>query len=130
MEPSEREEEKVSVIGPGLIVEGDVAGTGAVDLHVEGEIRGDVACRTLVLAPGGKVTGRVRANRALLAGTVAGGAEAEDLAIEAGAAISGGIVYERLRIEEGAIVKGDRRRRAPPFEGSRLRMIDPGEEEE
>ena len=62
-------------------------------------------------------TGRV-------SGTVEGGVQAQDLAVEATANIAGDVVYERIRIAAGGVVQGSLKwKGADQAEGSRLKLV-------
>lgn len=98
------EEDLMSVIGNGIVVTGNIE--AQVDLHIEGRVQGDVHCATLILGERGSVIGNVFAERVRVAGTVEGGIETTDLAIEASARVNGDVTYSRLRIANGGIVAG------------------------
>jgi cytoskeletal protein CcmA (bactofilin family) len=93
-----------SVLGPDVAIEGHIM--AAIDLHLEGRVEGDVACKTLVQGPGSLIRGAVRAETARLAGTVDGSIEAGELVIEASARITGDVTYDKLTIEPGGQVNG------------------------
>jgi cytoskeletal protein CcmA (bactofilin family) len=94
----------MSVIGADIVVTGNIE--ASVDLHIEGRVIGDVRCATLVLAESSYVHGRIFAVRAKVAGTVEGGLETKDLAVEASGRINGEIAYQRLRIANGGVIEG------------------------
>jgi cytoskeletal protein CcmA (bactofilin family) len=98
------EEEFMSVIGTGILVTGNIE--AEVDLHIEGRVLGDVHCATLILGERGSVTGNVFAERVRVSGTVEGGIETIDLAIESTARVQGDVTYSRLRIANGGIIAG------------------------
>jgi cytoskeletal protein CcmA (bactofilin family) len=98
------EEEFMSVIGTGILVTGNIE--AEVDLHIEGRVLGDVHCATLILGERGSVTGNVFAERVRVSGSVEGGIETIDLAIEATARVQGDVTYSRLRIANGGIIAG------------------------
>jgi cytoskeletal protein CcmA (bactofilin family) len=93
-----------SVLGPDVAIEGHIM--AAIDLHLEGRVEGDVACKTLVQGPGSLIRGAVRVESARLAGTVDGSIEAGELVIQASARITGDVSYEKLTIEPGGQVNG------------------------
>jgi cytoskeletal protein CcmA (bactofilin family) len=120
-----------SVLGPDVVVTGNIRATA--DLHVEGQVDGDLDCAALVLGPEARVTGQVRADNARIAGTIEGAVSVRDLTVEAGARIAGDVEYETISLETGAQVDG----RLKHFSGqapakvtpalgapSELRMID------
>ena len=82
-----------SVLGPDIVIKGDLAATA--DLHLDGRIEGDVKCAALIQGEAGEVAGVVIAESARIEGDVA---------------------YGTLTIEEGAQVDGKFTRRAAEAE--------------
>ena len=80
--------------------------TAKVDLHIDGTVRGDVVCGSLVQGEGSVIMGKVVAESARLSGKVEGSIEAADLVIEASARITGDVVYQNLTIAPGGQVEG------------------------
>ncbi|MEA3010909.1 MAG: hypothetical protein QOJ91_2601 [Sphingomonadales bacterium] len=119
--------EEMSVIGSGIRVTGNIEATD--DLHLLGKVEGDVRCITLILGEKSVIRGNVYAERVRAAGTVEGGIETKDLAIEATARITGDITYSRIRIANGGIVDGKmsyRESGEEASEASRLRLVESG----
>lgn len=98
------EDNLMSVIGADILVKGDIE--AEVDLHIEGRVQGDVRCATLILGERSSLTGNIFAERVRVSGTVEGGIETTDLAIESTARVKGDVTYSRLRIANGGIVQG------------------------
>lgn len=93
-----------SVLGFDVVVAGDV--TATADLHIDGEVQGDIRCASLVLGETSRVTGGIVAENARLAGAVDGSIEARELVIERTARVSGDVTYETITIEPGGHVAG------------------------
>lgn len=93
-----------SVLGPDLVVKGDVSATA--DLHIDGRIEGDIACASLVQGEASVIHGGVKAQSARFSGTVHGPIEAGELVILRSARIHGDVTYDALTIEQGAQVTG------------------------
>lgn len=93
-----------SIIASDVEIIGNLA--AKVDIHVDGSVQGDIACGSIVQGSESKISGKIIAENARLAGTVEGSIEARDLIIEASAHISGDIQYETLTIEQGSRVEG------------------------
>ena len=93
-----------SVFGPDVTVHGNVE--ASVDLHIDGNVIGDISCASLVQGEGSRIEGEIRAERARLAGTVEGRIDATELVILKSARIRGDVSYETLTIEQGAQVNG------------------------
>ena len=57
-----------SVLGPDIAIDGDLKATA--DLHLDGNVAGDISCTALIQGEGSEVTGMVVAESARSAGTV------------------------------------------------------------
>lgn len=97
-------ETSFSIIGADVMIKGDIE--ASVDLHIDGNIEGNVHCAALVQGSGSVITGGVIAESARLGGRIVGSIEAVDLVIEAGAEIEGDVTYSNLTIEPGGKVEG------------------------
>lgn len=93
-----------SVLGSDLAIKGDIK--ASADLHIDGNIEGDISCTSLVQGETSKVSGAVEAETARLAGTVEGSITARELVILKSAKITGDVFYDALTIEQGAQVEG------------------------
>lgn len=93
-----------SVLGSDLAIKGDIR--ASADLHIDGNVEGDISCTSLVQGETSKVTGAVEAESARLAGTVEGSISARELVILKTARIIGDVFYDALTIEQGAQVEG------------------------
>jgi cytoskeletal protein CcmA (bactofilin family) len=122
------EAKSVSVIAANLTITGNVEvsdGSSEADLQIEGTIKGDVHCGTVILTENSTVAGNISADRVRVSGNVDGAITTSDLAVESTARVSGELVYERLRIAAGAIVQGNLKwRGAEQADGSRLKLVD------
>ncbi len=95
-----------SVLGSGVIWNGDLSGTGGV--RIEGAFEGDIALRgLLVVGETGRVTcEHLRANVVIVAGAVRGDITAEKVEIRATGRIWGNVVTAAFATEEGAFLRG------------------------
>ncbi|MEH6789802.1 bactofilin family protein [Parasphingorhabdus sp.] len=93
-----------SIIGDGIVITGNIE--SKVDLHIDGEVIGDVKCLSLVQGPSSKIKGAIVAQNASLSGSVEGSIDAGDLAIASTARIGGDVTYENVTIEQGGHVDG------------------------
>jgi cytoskeletal protein CcmA (bactofilin family) len=100
----EAREDLGTLLGADIRVTGDIQ--AAEDLHVDGHVKGDIRCSTLVLGQTGSVTGGIYADRVWVAGSVNGSMETNELAIESGAKVKGKIAYSRIRISPGGTIEG------------------------
>ena len=113
-----------SVLGSDLTIKGDIK--ASADLHIDGNVEGDISCTSLVQGETSRVTGAVEAESARLAGTIEGSITVRELVILKSAKIVGDVFYDALTIEQGAQVEGrfahrEKRQSAPaaakPVEG-------------
>lgn len=93
-----------SVIGPDVTIVGNV--TATADLHIDGQVEGDVQCGTLVQNAESRITGNLTAETARIAGSIDGRVSVRQLTVERGARITGDVEYEDISIENGATVDG------------------------
>jgi len=93
-----------SIIGDGITITGNIE--SKVDLHIDGDVIGDVHCLSLVQGPSSKIQGAIKAQNASLSGSVEGSIDAGDLAISSSARIGGDVTYENVTIEQGGHVDG------------------------
>jgi cytoskeletal protein CcmA (bactofilin family) len=94
----------LSVIGPEVVVRGDVSGRS--DLHVHGQVVGSVEVHGLVLEPGAVIEGPVTASAVVLSGAVTGAVEAKAVHLTATSRVEGDMTYDTLQIDAGARVSG------------------------
>ena len=93
-----------SVIGPDMVVTGDVRATA--DLHNDGSIEGDLQCGNLVQGADSRIVGGVTADTARIAGSIEGSVRVKHLVVERSARIVGDVDYEDITIENGGHVDG------------------------
>jgi len=125
------EGKSVSIIGANITVNGNIEASGdpsLADLQIEGRVTGDIRCATVVLVENSSVTGNIYAERARISGTVQGGIDTNDLAIEATARVGGDVCYDRLRIAAGGVIQGTMKwKGAEVPETAKLKLVDPPE---
>ena len=100
-----------SVIGADVTIRGDVS--ASTELHVDGNVEGDLHCASLVQGEASKITGGIEAESARLAGHVVGSITARELVVLKSARIEGDVHYDALTIEQGAEVEGRFAHRVP-----------------
>ena len=102
-----------SVLGADISVKGDIRATA--DLHIDGQIEGDITCANLVQGEHSAISGSIIADSAQLAGAVQGSIKVGTLVILRTARIDGDVHYETLSIEEGAEIDGRLSHRHEPL---------------
>jgi cytoskeletal protein CcmA (bactofilin family) len=112
-----------SVFGADISITGDVK--AEAELHVDGRIEGDIACKTLVQGAQSEVVGAVVADSARLAGRIRGSITVGELVILKSARVEGDVQYDSLTIEQGAEVDGRLAHRAPPTSAGKARDASP-----
>jgi cytoskeletal protein CcmA (bactofilin family) len=95
-----------SVLGPGVIWEGKLSGTGGV--RIEGTFEGQIGLRgMLVVGESGRVTcENIRASTVIVAGAVRGNITTQKLEIRATGRVWGDVVTTSFVTEEGAFLRG------------------------
>jgi cytoskeletal protein CcmA (bactofilin family) len=112
-----------SVFGADIAITGDVK--AEAELHVDGRIEGDIACKTLVQGAQSEVVGAVVADSARLAGRIRGSITVGELVVLKSARIEGDVNYDTLTIEQGAEVDGRLAHRAPSTASARSEEPEP-----
>ncbi len=95
-----------SVLGPGVIWEGKITGSGGV--RIEGTFEGQIGLRgMLVVGESGRVTcENIRAQSVIVAGAVKGNITTQKLEIRATGRVWGDVVTTSFVTEEGAFLRG------------------------
>jgi len=94
----------VSVISKSLKITGQLE--SSEDIHIEGEVDGDVRGVSVKVGHSAKVKGTITAEEVELAGTVTGKIEARKIVLTSTAHMSGDLIHQDLRIDSGAYVEG------------------------
>jgi cytoskeletal protein CcmA (bactofilin family) len=116
-EPAASPQTGVSVIGTDLTILGDrIVIISQNKLQVDGQVRGDVHGKEILVNKGGSVTGKVWAERIDVRGTVEGSIVAVAIALHDSAKVDGDIMHQKLAISEGA-----------EFDGCIQRVADTGQ---
>lgn len=93
-----------SIVSADLRVVGDLTSKG--EIHVDGNIEGDIRCQVLVIGQSGMVTGQIFADSVRVHGTLTGQIRARSVFLAATARVVGDISHESLAIEPGAFLEG------------------------
>jgi cytoskeletal protein CcmA (bactofilin family) len=97
----------VSVIGTDLTILGDrITIISQNKLQVDGQVRGDVHGKEILVSTGGSVTGKVWAEKIDVRGTVDGSIVAVAITLHDSAKVGGDIMHQKLSISEGAEFDG------------------------
>ena len=94
----------LSTLGSGLVIEGNVSGTG--DLVLDGTVHGDVKVQHLTVGEAGNIEGKVEAETIEIRGRVVGSIKGQQVKLQATAYVEGDITHEQLAIDVGAYFQG------------------------
>jgi len=93
-----------SLVSQSISIKGDVSGQS--ELHVDGQITGDVAVDRLLVGEGGRIEGAITADGVDVRGMVVGSIKARHVHLRASATMMGDITHEQLTIDAGAGFEG------------------------
>jgi cytoskeletal protein CcmA (bactofilin family) len=102
----------VSHVDASLSIVGDLRTDG--DIHVYGQVCGDIQCAQLIVGPNATITGDVTAEEAVVRGRVKGNIRATRVVLQETAHVESNIFYGRLMVDEGAILDGQSHRCQDP----------------
>jgi cytoskeletal protein CcmA (bactofilin family) len=111
-----------SLISSEVAIKGNLDAKG--DVHLNGEVQGEVICEYFSLGESGSLKGNVTAQRARIAGRIEGTVSAAEIVLEKSARVTGDVVYDSLSVEGGALIEG----KLAPKSGSRkdLKLVASG----
>jgi len=93
-----------SLIAEGVQIRGDIATVG--DLHLDGEVEGDLKAGVLTIGESGGVVGTIQADCVEVRGRVSGSISARQVRLWPTAHVDGDISHSELAIEAGAHFEG------------------------
>lgn len=99
-----------SILAADLVVDGDVASTGPVD--VQGRVAGQVKAPDILIAPTGAINGTALAHNLSVQGHISGSLETHTVSLSASAVIQADVTHERIATESGAQIEGQLKRLA------------------
>jgi cytoskeletal protein CcmA (bactofilin family) len=102
----------VSVIGPDLVVTGNLETTG--ELQIEGDVQGDVYARRIVVGEQARVVGELVAEEVVVGGVVQGSIRGNSVTFQGASYVEGDVLHRKLTIEKGAYFEGKSRRTDDP----------------
>jgi cytoskeletal protein CcmA (bactofilin family) len=103
----------VSVIGPELVVTGNLETTG--EIRIEGDVQGDVHAGRIIVGEQGRVIGDLLADEIVIGGVVQGSIRGNNLTFRSSSHIEGEVYHRKLAIEPGAYFEGKSRRSDDPM---------------
>lgn len=109
------EKSVASVIGPDLTILGNLVSKGEV--HVEGEVQGDMHASHVMVGEKAKITGSIVAEEVVVRGHVMGSIRGRKVMLQSSSHVDGDIYHQTLAIEQGAFFEGKSRRSEDPTAG-------------
>jgi cytoskeletal protein CcmA (bactofilin family) len=102
-----------STIGEDLRITGNVLSKG--EIHLDGEVQGDVSCVALVLGESATLEGNVTAEDVVIRGRLIGSVRGLRVTLQAMSHVEGDIYHQSLALEQGAFFEGRSRRSDDPM---------------
>jgi cytoskeletal protein CcmA (bactofilin family) len=106
----------ISTIGEDLTITGNVTSNG--ELHLNGQIQGDVHCVALVLEENAQLEGSVVAEDVMVRGRLIGSVRALRVMLQSQAHVEGNLFHKSLAIEQGTHFEGESRPSENPLSAS------------
>jgi len=104
---------RTSTIDDKLLITGNVMSNG--DIHLDGQVQGDIHCVSLVLGENSQLEGSAIAEEVVIRGHLIGSVRALRVSLQSTSHVEGDLFYESLAIEQGAYFEGKSRRSDDPF---------------
>ena len=102
-----------STIGEDLRITGNVSSKG--EIHLDGEVHGDVSCVALVLGESATLEGNVTAEDVVIRGRLVGSVRGLRVTLQAMSHVEGDIYHQSLALEHGAYFEGRSRHSDDPM---------------
>jgi len=113
------ERANLSVIGPDLIITGNLLSKGEV--QVDGTVEGDIHGSHVIVGPNANIIGGIVAEEIVIRGQVSGTVRGKRVMLQASSQVEGDIYHNALSIEQGAMFEGKSRRTTQdPREGATI----------
>jgi cytoskeletal protein CcmA (bactofilin family) len=95
----------ISTIGEDLVIAGNVSSKG--ELHLNGQVLGDVHCLALVLGENAQLEGNVVAEDVMVRGRLIGSVRALRVMLQSTAHMEGDLFHKSLSLEQGTYFEGE-----------------------
>lgn len=113
--PARSTERAVSIIGPDLIISGNLISKGEV--QIDGEVQGDTYATHVIIGEKARITGAVIAEEIIVRGSVMGSVRGKRVMLQTTSHVEGDVHHQSLAIEQGAFFEGKSRRSEDPMAG-------------
>jgi len=111
--PRANERTPPSVIGPDLVIHGNLSSNGQV--QIDGEVQGDIHGTHIVVGERARITGGIVSEEVVVRGHVMGSIRGKRVMLQAQSHVEGDIYHQALAIEQGAFFEGKSRRSEDPL---------------
>ena len=98
----------LSNIGEDLVITGNVTSKG--EIHLDGQLHGDIQCASLILGESAHLEGGVIAEDVVIRGRLKGSVRALRVTLQSKCHVEGDLIHQSLAIEQGALFEGKSRR--------------------
>ncbi len=85
------------------------------DIHLDGQVQGDIHCVSLILGENSQLEGSAIAEDVVIRGRLIGSVRALRVRLQSTSHVEGDLFYQSLAIEQGAYFEGKSRRSNDPF---------------
>jgi cytoskeletal protein CcmA (bactofilin family) len=106
----------ISTIGEDLTITGSVTSRG--ELHLDGQVLGDVHCVALVLGENAQLEGNVIAEDVMVRGRLIGSVRALRVSLQSKSHVEGSLFHRSLSLEQGTHFEGESRPSDDPLSSS------------
>ena len=106
----------ISTIGEDLTITGNVTSQG--ELHLNGQVQGDVHCVALVLGENAQLQGNVVAEDVMVRGRLIGSVRALRVTLQSKSHVEGNLFHKSLSIEQDTHFEGESRPSEDPLSAS------------
>ena len=113
----------ISTIGEDLTITGNVTSNG--ELHLNGQIQGDVHCLALVLGEKAQLDGSVVAEDVMVRGRLIGSVRALRVMLQSTAHVEGDLFHKSLSLEQGTHFEGESRPSDDPLSIPEVHAAEP-----
>ena len=110
-----------SIISADMVINGTLSSTG--DIQIDGRIEGDVRSVGLVIGEKAEILGEVYAEEVTVRGKVVGRIRARKVLLAATSHVEGDILHEAFAVESGAFFEGNCRRSDDPLGDESKRTV-------
>ena len=93
-----------SIISAGVVIKGDLASAG--DIQLDGTLEGDIRCAALTIGESGRVKGTIHADALVVRGRIDGTVFSNTVRLDKSAQVDGDLTHRSIAIEAGAKVTG------------------------